>query len=290
MPASAERRARAVSLLAGDRLRAPAAAANAARNARAERGRRQRWQPARAAVWDLLEPRLREGARVAIAGAGNGDDLPLRRLAERCSLLALIDLDPRAARGARRRVPRRLRRRIEVIEHDLTGGAADAIARAAARGRVPEPPLVPEAPLPGAPYDLAVGDLLYSQLLYPALLDLGVEARRRDAFLGHYGPSLTRGAVARLHASAPLVAHLHDPLAWWQGHAQPLALAQILAVAAERGPEAALALTARGAGPAEFDPRTALRSLGIQPGPTALWRWPFAPEVDYLACATLAQG
>lgn len=206
--------ARAERALAANRLRAPALVANTARKAGAELDRHARWQPAREALWQLIDPYLQGGARVAIVGAGNGDDLPLKRIAERAEAV-LIDLDPDAARRARRRFPRGLRSRIEIAEHDVTSGAADAIALAAAEGRVPDSPLVGEGPLPGAPYDLVIGDLLYSQLLYPALLDLGVPDRRRQAFLKHYGPTLTRSVVARLHVSAPYrqVVHLHDPLA-----------------------------------------------------------------------------
>jgi hypothetical protein len=44
----------------------------------------------------------------------------------------------------------------------------------------------------------------------------------------------------------------------------------------------------RGRGPHESDPRHALAAFRIPIHTTALWRWPFAPGVDYLACATLA--
>ena len=92
--------------------------------------------------------------------------------------------------------------------------------------------------------------------------------------------------VARLHASAPLVVHVHDPLAWWDGHEQPVSLEEILDLAESDGPEAALALAARGSGPHESDPRAALAALGLTPTATALWHWPFTDGVDYLACAT----
>ena len=151
--------------------------------------------------------------------------------------------------------------------------------------------MVSEAPVPGAPYDLVIGDLLYSQLLYPALVDLGVPAARTSAYLVRYAPRLTRSVVARLHVSAPggLVLHVHDPIAWWPGHPQPVTLEQIL-TAAERDPVAALALAAQGQGPRDSDPRAALSSFAIPVRATAMWRWPFAAGVDYLACATLAGG
>ncbi|MBN9621802.1 MAG: hypothetical protein J0H06_02440 [Actinobacteria bacterium] len=278
---------RAQANLAERRLRSPSRVANVARNTGAERGRHDRWKIARDSFWGFAGPYLREGDRVAILGAGNGDDLPLERIAALAGEVTLIDLDLKAPRAARRRLSWRLRRRVAVIGHEATGGAADTIAVAAALGEVPGRISAPEAPLPGGPYDLAVGDLLYSQLLYPALLDLGVEERRREAFLERYCPILTRGIVARLHASAPTVVHIHDPLAWWEGHEQTADLDQILRLAEGDDIGVALGAVARGLGPVESDPRAALRSFGIEPRATALWRWPFSPGVDYLACATL---
>jgi hypothetical protein len=277
------------------RVKAPSRVANASRNAGAEVGRRRRWAPARDALWDFIAPHLDDGARVVIVGAGNGDDLPLRRIAGRAGAITLIDIDPGAARGARRRLGRAERRKVAVIGHDVTGGAADSIALSALHGEAADPAptsasISSDGPLPGAPYDLVVGDLFYSQLLYPALIDLGVGADRRAAALAEHAPPLTRAAVARLHASAPRVVHLHDPLAWWDGHEQPVGLEEILTVADTDGPDVALALVARGNGPHESDPRTALTALGLVPTATALWRWPFAPGVDYLTCATLADA
>lgn len=266
----------------------PSATANSSRNAAAEVGRHRRWKPARDALWRFLDPHLGDGARVAVLGAGNADDLPLRRIARRAASVTLIDLDGPAARSARRRLPWRRRRRVEVIGHDVTGGAADRIVLAAAAGAPAEEASAPEGPLPGAPYDLAIGDLLYSQLLYPALVDLEVPEERRSEVLRRHAPSLTRALVTRLHASAPTVVHVDDPLAWWDGREQPVAIAEILGLADAGDIDGALALVARGIGPTESDPRAALRSLDIPIRATALWRWPFARGVDYLACATLA--
>jgi hypothetical protein len=231
-------------------------------------------------------PWIKDGTRVAIVGAGNGDDLPLRRIARRAGSVTLIDLDPRAAQGARRRLGRAERPKVDVIGHDVTEGAADAIVLGALGGEEVDAP-ASTAALPGAPYDLVIGDLFYSQLLYPALLDLGVDAGRRSKALRRHAPALTRAAVDRLHASAPRVVHVHDPLAWWDGHEQPVALDEVLALAAGTGPDAALDLAARGVGPHESDPRSALADLDLTPAATALWRWPFAPGVDYLTCASL---
>ena len=114
---------RAVEELERLRLRAPCRVANASRNAEAGFGRRRRWGPARDALWDFVGPLIEDGARVAIVGAGNGDDLPLRRIARRAGTVTLIDLDPLAAQAraaaartggageGRRDRPRRHRRR-----------------------------------------------------------------------------------------------------------------------------------------------------------------------------------
>ncbi len=281
---------RAQQALAAQRLRAPATIANTARNARAEIDRHDRWAPARDAFWELVRRHLNHGARVAVLGAGNCDDLPLDRIADQSREVTLIDLDAHAVRGARRRQSRRLRQRIGVLEHDVTNGAADAITTAATRAAVPVAPVVPESPLPGSPYDLVIGDLLYSQTLYPALVDLGIPAARTAAFLARYAPVLTRSIVARLQISAPsgTVLHVHDPLAWWPGHPQPVALNQILAIA-ELNPQAAVRLAARGRGPHHSDPRAALTQFAIPIHETALWRWPFAAHVDYLVCATVTK-
>jgi len=250
---------RAERALALQRLRAPATIANTARNARAEIDRHARWAPARDAVWQLVRRHLNDGARVAVLGAGNCDDLPLDRIADQSREVTLIDLDGHAVKAARRRQPRRLRQRMGVVELDVTNGAADAIATAAADdAAVPISPVVPESPLPGSPYHLVIGDLLYSQTLYPALVDLGIPAARTAAVLARYAPILTRSIVARLQTSAPsgTVLHIHDLLAWWPGHAQPVALDQILATA-ELDPQAAVGLAARGRGPHHSDPRAA---------------------------------
>lgn len=267
------------------RLRAPSTTANVARNEWGEPDRARRWRPARDALWRFLDTRLVAGARVAVVGAGNGDDLPLTRLAARAETVVLIDLDRRAGLAARRREPRSLRRRIAVCEHEITDGAANAIVRAAVRGDAPREVVVPGIALPGAPYDLVIGDLLYSQLLFPGLLDTEVPEPRRQAVLAACAPGLTRSVVARLHASAPRVLHMHDQVAWWPGHPQPFTLREALAV---EDREAALRLVARGTGPLESDPRPALAALGLRVTAGALWHWPFAPGVDYLVSATFS--
>jgi len=73
----------------------------------------------------LLAQHVKADARVAIVGAGNGDDLPLRRLARRAARVDLIDLDAAALRRARRRV--RFAHHVHTVREDVTAGAVDAI-------------------------------------------------------------------------------------------------------------------------------------------------------------------
>jgi hypothetical protein len=266
--------------------------ANAANNARGDAARRRRWRPARVAAWALLDGLVAPGARVAVAGAGNGDDLPLVRLARRAGRLDLLDVDPAALRATRRRVaaqagPRR-GRAVRALVEDLTGGAADAIV-AAAPGPVAAaggPPAVPEEAVGAGPYDVVVCDLVLSQLLYPALRARDLSGGEIDAVLLRDGQRLTDGVVARLHAAAPsgVVVVLHDLLGWWDGHPQPFALAEVLALAA-RDPAAALDRARGGSPPYGCDPWLATRRAGARVRETRLWRWPFAPGADYLVCA-----
>jgi hypothetical protein len=270
--------------------RGPASRANKQRNARATAARLERWRPARDSLWALLDPFVAAGARVAVVGAGNGHDVPLRRLAERAERVDLIDLDARAARGARGRLPAGLRERVAVVRQDVTAGIADELARVAARGDLPAPREAPLEPVGAGAYDVVIGDLLYSQLLYPALRDSPLQPERVGVVLARIDRPLVTSVVRRLHASAPggVVVHVHDPLGWWAGHPQRVTLEEILE-AAETDTGAALALVARGHGPTACDPRAIALELGCEPVATALWRWPFQEGVDYLACATVTK-
>jgi hypothetical protein len=257
--------------------------ANIRRNAGAELDRRARWAPMRDAYQAFLADYVGHGDRVAIVGAGNGDDLPLRWLAARAGRIDLFDLDVDALHTARRRLAWRLGRWVRVCALDITDGAADAIVRAA-RDRTPVVVSPTRAALSEAPYDLVVGDLFYSQLLSPALGDVDVDDRTSIEVLRRHGQRLTDAAVARTHASAPrgVVVHVHDPLAWWPGHEHPFTIDDALARAAH-DPDPAHVL-AGAVGPIGCDPRVALTAERVVR--TSWWRWPFAPEVDYLVCAT----
>ena len=262
--------------------RAPATLANVRLNARAGNDRARRWRPARDALWQTLSRHLRTGGAVAVVGAGNADDLPLSRLASTADRVDLIDIDPDAPRWARARLPRAQRRRVTVVHSDITNGVADNLALGA--GGLPDGP--PAGPIGHPPYDLVIGDLLYTQLLGPALGDLKMNGEAIAQQLANHGPALTAAVVERLHASAPVVVHVHDPLAWWPGHRQPFTIEQALRRATrDRSPAAVLAGARQ---PVGCDPRPALLAQDHRILETAWWRWPFTDGVDYLVCATVA--
>jgi hypothetical protein len=268
----------------------PASRANAQRNAKGTDARLQRWTPARDALWALLDGYVADGATVAVVGAGNGHDVPLQRLAARAARVDLIDLDPRAARGARGRLHGGLRSRVEILDEDVTAGVADELIRAAAAGDLPPALEAPATPLGAGGYDVVVGDLLYSQLLYPALRDTSLPRERVGVVLARIDRPLVASVVRRLHLSAPrgVVVHVHDPLGWWIDHAQPVTLAEVLDAAAV-DIEAAHELVARGHGPAACDPLAIALAAGIEPVETRYWRWPFQEGVDYLARGTVTR-
>ena len=271
--------------------RGPASRANAERNARGTAERLDRWLPARDALWDLLDRYVPPDARVAVVGAGNGDDVPLWRLAERSARVDLVDLDAKAARRARGRLPGDLRRRVDVVREDVTAGIADELVATAAGGDLPAVREAPPTPIGRGGYDVVVGDLLYSQLLYPALRDTALPRERVGVVLARIDRPLVASVVRRLHASVAaggVVVHVHDPLGWWDDHVQPVTLDEILAAAAT-DIDATLALVAKGHGPSACDPRAIALEAGVEPLETALWRWPFQRGVDYLACATVTR-
>jgi hypothetical protein len=267
----------------------PATTANSRRNAAARPDRRSLWTSAQDACWELLDPLIAPGAAVGVVGAGNCDDLPLTRIAERAGRVDLLDLDPAACRAAIAHEPRPMRPKLQALEVDASGGHADRISAAIAAGRVTQIPGPDWSPFGDGPYDVVIGDLFYSQMLYPGLRDAGVPDERIMLALANYGPALTGLVVSRMHASAPdgVVVHIHDPVGWWDGHAQPFTLDHVLAVAS-RSADDALALLRTASGPEGTNPRSALVALGIPILRTSFWRWPFGHGTDYLACATVA--
>lgn len=261
----------------------PATLANRARNLLRDAERFERWAPARDACWRLLERHLHPGARVLVAGAGHGDDVPLGRLAASCSELILVDLDRHAIAGAMRRIAPTDRTRVRARRCELTCGAANRAARAALRGEFPaKVRRVDLGPVAGGGFDVVVGDLLYSQLLYPALADCRISAGRLRALLLSVGAELTDALVGRLHASASLhgcVVHLHDVAGWWEGHGQPHAIDAVLADGE---------LLERCRRPLGADPRESLLRRSATVLAEDLWEWPFGPGTSYLVQATVA--
>ncbi len=207
-----------------------ALAANARRNSAGSALRLWRWRGARAAAWALLERHVARGAAVAVVGAGNGHDLPLRRLGHRAGRLDLIDVDERALKRTRRRL-RLGGVRAGGITQDVTHGAADAILRHVIAGQPMRPSRA--APVGRPPYDVVIADQFLSQLLYPALSDSHLSPRAVSAALRTHGQVLTNAVVAGLAASAPggLLICIEDVLGWWAGHDQPFTIDEALAAA-----------------------------------------------------------
>jgi len=145
--------------------RSPAHAANATRNAQAMWWRAARWRPARAALWRLLERYVDPADRVAVIGAGNADDVPLRPLRRRAGHVDLIDLDAAALRRAQRRLGAR-RRVLGMVLEDVTFGRADAITRAVVNGHAPPP----RSPKPRHVADTYDGRRRRRSALHPAAL------------------------------------------------------------------------------------------------------------------------
>lgn len=260
--------------------------ANARRNAAGGLGRLWRWRGTRAAAWALLERHVPPGAAVAVVGAGNGHDLPLRRLGRRAGRLDLIDLDERALRRTRRRL-RVSGVRADAVAEDVTHGAADALLRHIIGGR-PRGPAPTVQAVGRPPYDVVIADQLLSQLLYPALSDSPLSPRVVNAALRTHGQSLTNAVVGGFAESAPggLLVLVEDVLGWWAGHDQPFALDDVLALT---NPDEALALVERGRPARGADGRLALTVARAEVIDRAFWRWPFSAGTDYLVCATVAR-
>jgi len=259
--------------------------ANRRRNRRAPADRAVRWRHARDELWCVLDPLVANGARVAVVGAGNGDDVPLARLAARAAEIHLVDLDGEAVRGAIARQPRRVRAKLTAVEEDVTAGVAERVAAATVAGHAVRDDLVPRSSVGTGGYDVVVADLLYTQLLFPALLDAEVEPERRTPALQRHGQRLTDGVVRRLHASSRgHVVHVHDVAGWWPGHPQPLTPAEVLAPAP--GPAALVHRLGR---PAGCDVRGSVARTKDPVTSERWWTWPFAADTTYLVRGIVAR-
>lgn len=265
---------------------AVARAVNAHNNAAYQELRFERWTQVRDSAWDLLQQHLPEGGSVLLVGAGNCDDLPLRRLAAVAGRVDLVDFDPGASARAISRVPDEHVDRVQAIELDVTGGGVDELLRAL-RDDEPLPWMLdlPRGPMGDGPYDLVVGDMLYTQLMHPSLLALGIPLDRHPALMLTYDPQLVTALVQRLQASATpagTVVHVHDVACWTDTHPQPLTVEQVL----DR-PEAGWARLERHD---QCDPQLVLEQLRTVWSQTAWWHWPFEPAKDFVVRATVTRG
>jgi hypothetical protein len=263
-----------------------ASRANARRNAAGGPNRLWRWRDTRAAAWTLLERHVAAGAAVAVVGAGNGHDLPLRRLGRRAGRLDLIDMDA----GALQRTRRRLLLggvRTDAIVEDVTHGMADVVIRTVVARRAVRLSKAAK-PVGRPPYDVVIADQFLSQLLYPALSDSQLSGGEVGAALRAYGQTVTNTVVAGLAAAAPggLLVCIEDVLRWGADHHQPFTIDEVLA---EPDPDRALELVQRGKQARGCNGRTALGLAKTQVVDRAFWRWPLAPGTDYLVCATVAR-
>lgn len=260
--------------------------ANRSNNAMHQQLRLDRWSGVRDRLWELLEPLIDDGARVALIGAGSCDDVPLRRIVGRAGVVDLVDIDGQAMERARTRVDPALRPQVVAVELDVTGGCAEQVLRAVRD----EAPLPDSLPLPRGPiarggYDLVVGDMLYTQLLHAGLIALGIEQERQRSIMRRYDPPVVRALVERIESSlAPggHAVHVHDVACWSNTHPQPVALPEALA-----DPELAWERLRRHDG---CDPHLALQSGAGRILGHAWWEWPFEPNKQFLVRATVTRA
>ena len=259
--------------------------ANARNNGVHQELRLERWRSTRDALWQLLDPLVGDGARVALVGAGSCDDVPLARILERAAHVDLVDFDSSStARAIARTDPRHVDR-VSVIEHDVTGGSADLVLRAIRDDtELPEHLPLPYDALGSGDYDLVVGDMLYTQLLHAGLLALGIVGDRQHELMRRYDPHLTMALVQRIQASvAPggHAVHVHDVACWASAHDQPMTLE-----AALEDPFWSWPSLRRHD---NCDPHLALGRLGSDVIDSAWWEWPFEPKKRFLVRGTVAR-
>ncbi|MCW2972051.1 MAG: hypothetical protein JWN72_324 [Thermoleophilia bacterium] len=258
--------------------------ANVVNNARFQDLRLERWSATRDALWALVDRHLGAGARVLIVGAGNGDDLPLQRLADRAGSVTLVDIDAEAAARARARVTGAAQARITFHEHDVTGGAAEVIVASIVAGADHPTDLdLPTGAIAGGDFDLVLGDMLYTQLLQPALVQLRLPGARQLEYMRAFDGRLTEALVQRLQRSAApqgRVVHVHDVACWSGSHDQPMELEEALSA-----PEPSWARLKRHD---QCDPQLALERLRVLTVDRAWWEWPFEPNKRFLARGTVA--
>lgn len=260
--------------------------ANATNNAMYQDLRFERWQGVRDELWRLVEPLLTSTSRVALVGGGSCDDVPLARIIERAAHVDLVDFDSSSTQRAVGRLPLEHRTRVDVIEHDVTGGSADLVLRAVRD----DTPLPDSLPLPydalgSGDYDLVVGDMLYTQLLHAGLIALEVFGERQHELMRRYDPPLVTALVQRIQASlAPKghAIHVHDVACWADGHEQPIELAEAL--------EDPFWNWSKLRRHDDCDPHLVLGRIGADVSESAWWEWPFEPNKRFIVRATIARA
>ncbi|MBC7645298.1 MAG: class I SAM-dependent methyltransferase [Thermoleophilia bacterium] len=269
-----------------ERVVITALSANTSNNAQYQNLRLKRWAGVRDELWQLIAPYLEADARVLIVGAGNGDDLPLRRIAARTRELVLADIDRAAAERAQQRLARRMRSRVTFQDEDMTAGGAQAIVTALTGGAAAPATLeLPDGVIAGGGFDLVLGDMLYTQLLQPALIKLQLTASDRTKYMRRYDPQLTTSLVQRLQRSTSasgVAIHVHDLACWSATHTQPMPLDEALLNADTNW--------ARLMRHDACDPQLTLERLAVRTIDRAWWRWPFEPNKQFLVRACVAPG
>lgn len=145
----------------------------------------------------LASRELATPGTVVVLGAGACTEVPLRRLAEACDSVLLVDVDVAGMARARDELPAPLRQRVNFVQADLSGGVSavlatelraqpwadlvalggssgtaplDAAAGCLDRCPVPDPPHLPE--LAPAGYEIVMSSLVLTQLFSLPLLDV----------------------------------------------------------------------------------------------------------------------
>lgn len=263
-----------------------ALAANRRNNEMHQELRLERWTSARDALWQVIDPLLADGARVALVGAGSCDDVPLVRILGRAALVDLVDFDLGSMQRALARAPAHGCERLRAVEHDVTGGSADLVLAALRDGTsLPEALPLPHGALGDGSYDLVVGDVLYTQLLHAGLISLGVVGERQHEVMRRYDPHLVTALVSRIQASlAPggHAVHVHDVACWSESHTQPIELEEALADPVRNWSR----LQRHDA----CDPHLVLARMGVEVVRSAWWEWPFEPNKRFLVRASVARA
>jgi predicted RNA methylase len=169
---------------------------------------------------------------IVVLGAGACTEVPLAALARAADEVVLVDIDLAALQWARQELPTALRRRVQLLGCDLSGGVSERLDRllrrlpweqaAAWEGErlfttladlleacpVPDPPAIES--LPAGAFGLAISSLLLSQLYsYPLLDVLDYVRQRAPQALGLQESHRRYQEAAQRFRLRIIQAHLH---------------------------------------------------------------------------------